>query len=90
MSTVIEARRLNGTDIGKTVEFLDLIKGTLASVHHEVCKFEETDFGDPEAKFVEFQVIEIQLKDRDEQWTLYPSTKVTIIGRKVKAVEQAH
>ncbi|MGP4995091.1 hypothetical protein [Glutamicibacter ardleyensis] len=84
MSTIIEARRLNGTDIGKTVEFLNLIKGTLASVHHQVCKFEETKLGDSEPKSVEFQVIEIQLKDRDEQWTLYPSTKVTISGKESK------
>lgn len=84
MSTVIEARRLNGTDIGKTVEFLDVIKGALASVHHGVITVEEKTIAEPESTLVKIPVVDIRMEGRDAEWRLYPSTKVTISGKESK------
>lgn len=72
MSTVIEARRLNGTDRHKTIQAKDL-EGTLQAVAH--------------AAYVErdgTEVPYVQVLVDGEPHVLQPSDKITITGRKVK------
>ncbi|GGJ74486.1 C2 domain-containing protein [Glutamicibacter ardleyensis] len=72
MSTVIEARRLNGTDLKKTVEAQG-VKGTLCAVSHAV-------FRDADNKLVPF----VQINIDGTPHVFRPSDKITITGRKVK------
>lgn len=72
MSTVIEARRLNGTDRHKAVRAKDL-EGTLQAVAH--------------AAYVEkdgTEVPYVQVLVNGEPHILRPSDKITITGRKTK------
>lgn len=78
MSTVIEARRLNGTDLGKTISFPGT-EGTLRGVVHG-CITEEGSA--PFRKFV------TAIVDK-ETHVLEPSDKITITGRMKKPEVQS-
>lgn len=72
MSTVIEARRLNGTDLGKVVEFPPT-RGTLESVTH-------ASYDGVGGKKMRY--LGVMLDGR--QYVLMPSDKITITGRMKK------
>lgn len=72
MSTGIEARRLNGTDTGKTVEFAPT-KGTLESVTHGAYDV----VGGKKMKYVGVMV-------DGRHYVLMPSDKITITGKMKK------
>lgn len=74
MSTIIEARRLNGTDIGKSIDLL----GVIESVTHQVRKFEEKTFGNKKSVVVTTKIVEVGT-DRGA-FVLQPSAKITISG----------
>ena len=76
MSTVIEARRLNGTDTGKTVEFLRA-RGTLEAVTHASYDV----VGGKKMKYVGVVV-------DGRHYVLMPSDKITITGNMKKPEEQ--
>ncbi|PRB69501.1 hypothetical protein [Arthrobacter sp. MYb213] len=73
MSTVIEARRLNNTDLGKTISFPET-EGVLCGVIHGY-------FGHKTETFVNRYVCVIV--DGENQ-VLEPSDKVTITGKESK------
>lgn len=72
MSTVIEARRLNNTDLDKTVEFPPT-KGTLESITHGSYDI----VGGKKMKYVG-----VMLDGR--HYVLMPSDKITITGQMKK------
>lgn len=76
MSTAIEARRLNGTDTGKTVEFLRA-RGTLEAVTHASYDV----VGGKKMKYVGVVV-------DGRHYVLMPSDKITITGNMKKPEEQ--
>ncbi|MGP5391516.1 hypothetical protein [Glutamicibacter arilaitensis] len=76
MSTVIEARRLNGTDTGKTVEFPPT-KGTLESITHGSYEV----VGGKKMKYVGVML-------DGQHHVLMPSDKITITGQMKKPAVQ--
>ncbi|HJX78580.1 hypothetical protein [Glutamicibacter sp.] len=70
MSTVIEARRLNNTDLGKTISFPETV-GTLCCVIH--------GYFDPKTKTFDSRYVSVIVDS--ENHALEPSDKITIIGR---------
>lgn len=72
MSTVIEARRLNGTDLKKTVEAQG-VKGTLCAVTHAV-------FRDASNELVPY----VQINIDGTAHVFRPSDKITLTGKKSK------
>lgn len=73
MSTVIEARRLNNTDLGKTISFPET-EGVLRFVAHGHLEPEKLDVS---SKYV------LVIVD-GENHVLEPSDKLTITARKAK------
>lgn len=72
MSTVVEARRLNNTDLNKVIEFTDS-KGTLESITHGSYEV----VGGKKMKYVGVML--------DGQYhVLMPSDKITITGQMKK------
>lgn len=72
---MIEARRLNGTDLGRTISNL----GVLEQVSHGIMRGEiREDNGD--ATFAEFKAV--QIKTNTGQYALTPSTKIIITGKR--------
>lgn len=77
MSTVIEARRLNNTDLGKTISFTDA-EGELRGVTHGFF----SDPGERPAKRFVMLLIGI------DRHVLAPSDKITITGIKKQEPKQ--
>ncbi|WP_313813009.1 hypothetical protein [Glutamicibacter sp.] len=75
MSMPIEARRLNGTDLGKELANY----GVLQSVGHAEETFEETTFGDRKKRTHKLKLVRI-VTERGE-FGLIPSTLITITGK---------
>ncbi|QEP08756.1 hypothetical protein [Glutamicibacter sp. ZJUTW] len=81
MSVTIEARRLNGTDLGRTLGNL----GVLEQVTHGTMKGEiREDNGD--LTLTEFKAV--QIKTNTGQYALTPSTKITITGKRSSTEKQ--
>ncbi|ALQ29089.1 hypothetical protein ATC04_00020 [Arthrobacter sp. YC-RL1] len=78
MSTIIEARRLNGTDIGKTVEFSG-ITGVLNQVGHTTVVTDETKLCD---KYNVYEQKIVTATVGAHSYTLRPSQKITITGKR--------
>ncbi|WIV42569.1 hypothetical protein [Glutamicibacter nicotianae] len=78
MSTVIEARRLNGTDLGKTISFPGT-EGTLRGVVHGFI----TEEGPAPSKRYVTAIV------GKESHVLEPSDKITITGRMKKPEVQS-
>lgn len=79
MSTIIEARRLNGTDIGKTVEFSG-ITGVLNQVEHHTVVTDETKLCDEYNAYEQHQIVTATVGAHS--YTLRPSQKITITGKR--------
>lgn len=75
MSVTIEARRLNGTDLGRTIGNF----GTLESVSHGTLNVElEEDNGDA----IPMNLKTVIIKTSTGEYALNPSTKITITGKR--------
>lgn len=75
MSVMIEARRLNGTDLGRTIGTF----GTLESVSHETLNVElEANNGD----LTPLNLKTVIIKTNTGEYALTPSTKITITGKR--------
>lgn len=75
MSVTIEARRLNGTDLGRTIGNF----GTLESVSHGTLNVElEEDNGDA----IPMNLKTVIIKTSTGEYALTPSTKITITGKR--------
>lgn len=79
MSTIIEARRLNGTDIGKTIEFSN-ITGVLNQVEHHTLVTDETKLCDKDNTYTQTQIVTATVGAHS--YTLRPSQKITITGQR--------
>lgn len=75
MSTTVEARRLNGTDLGKTIDNY----GVIQSVKHAEESFKSRLIGYAEETLVETKVVEIRTSRG--QFILHPAAKITITGK---------
>lgn len=74
MSVMIEARRLNGTDLGRTIG----VYGVLEQVSHGTLRVEvEEDNGNLIP--MEFKVVKITTSTGE--YALTPSSKITITGK---------
>lgn len=85
MSTIIEARRLNGTDIGKTVEFSN-ITGVLNQVEHTTVVTDETKLCDESYVYEQTQIVNVTVGAHS--YTLRPSQKITITGKRSPEASQ--
>lgn len=75
MSTEIEARRLNGTDLGKELANY----GVLQSIGHSEETVEETTFGDKETRVHKVKLVRIVTNLGE--FGLFPSSLITITGK---------
>lgn len=75
MSVMIEARRLNGTDLGRTIGNF----GTLESVSHGTMQVEvEEDNGN----LIPMKFKAVKITTSTGEYALTPSTKITITGKR--------
>ncbi|WP_313812384.1 hypothetical protein [Glutamicibacter sp.] len=75
MSTEIEARRLNGTDLGKSLGRM----GDIQSVTHSVETFEQRAIGSKKSVVVELKIVEVVT--HKGSFGFRPSDKITITGK---------
>lgn len=75
MSVLIEARRLNGTDLGRTVGDY----GVLESVSHETMSVE---IEEENGNLIPMEFKAVKITTNTGQYALTPSTKITITGKR--------